>query len=215
MEAVARDAQDGAAQVPGAAEPGRVLQPLGGAVAGQAGVQAAGAAVVGPVQPGKAPVGQPLVQGPETGGRVSGSKEDSVRGTGWRSEGQGGGGGPGHPPAVPGAVQAAVAAAGFGAGAADGAGPAGAAAGRLVQHGQVGGGGVGGGALGGRPPGLPGDGSVGVPEQQLGEVGLLEDLTALVHHGAADGGGHEGQGSMSHLTSIHFLFPVSMVTPER
>lgn len=83
-------------------------------------------------------------------------------------------------------------AAGFGAGAADRAGPAGASAGRLVQHGQVGGGGVSGGALGGGAPGLPHHRRVGVPEQQLGEVGLLEDLAALVHHGAGEGRGGGG-----------------------
>lgn len=50
---------------------------------------------------------------------------------------------------------------------------------------------MGGGALGGGTPGLPHDRRVGVPEQQLGEVGLLEDLAALVHHGA---GGEDTEG---------------------
>lgn len=82
----------------------------------------------------------------------------------------------------------------LGSGAADRAGPAGAAAGRLVQHGQVRGGGVGGGPLGGRAPRLPHYGRVGVPEQQLGEVGLLEHLAALVDHPAAAGkGGGQGR----------------------
>lgn len=75
MDAVARDTQDslGGAEVPGAAVPGLALQALGGAVAGQVGqaVQAGGAAVLGPVHSGQAPVGQPLVRGPEAGGRVS------------------------------------------------------------------------------------------------------------------------------------------------
>lgn len=119
------------------------------------------------VEAGHASVGQPVVHGPEAGGRV---------------------------PAVPRAVQAAVVAAHLGACAADRAGPAGAAAGRLVQHGQVGGRGVGGGPLGGRAPGLPRDGRVGVPEQQLGEVGLLEHLSALVDHPAAGRPGGGGQG---------------------
>lgn len=75
-------------------------------------------------------------------------------------------------------------------------GPAGAGAGRLVQHGQMGGGGVGGGSLGGRAPRLPHDGCVGVPVQQLGEVGLLENLTAVVDHptAAGQGGGRRGGG---------------------
>lgn len=72
VDAVARDTQDGvggAAEVPGAAVPGLALQPLGGAVGGQA-VQA-----VGRVQARQAPVGQPLVCGPKTGGRVSAKKK--------------------------------------------------------------------------------------------------------------------------------------------
>lgn len=87
----------------------------------------------------------------------------------------------------------------LGASAADRAGPAGAATGWFIQHGQVGGGGVGGGALGGGAPRLPHDGRVGVPEEQLGEVGLLEHLSALVDHptaageGGGGGGGGEGQ----------------------
>lgn len=190
VDAVAGDTQDGlggAAQVPDAAVPGLSLQPLGGGVAGQA-VQATGAAVVGLVQAGQAPVGQALIQGPETGGRVSGSEEEEEV-SGWTFRTSVKHGKPGDPPAVPGAMQAAVVTARFRSGAAHGAGPAGASAGRLVQHGQMGGGGVGGRALGGRPPGLPRDRRVGVPEQQLGEVGLPEDLAALVHHGAAARGG--------------------------
>lgn len=111
-------------------------------------------------------------------------------------------------------------AAGFRPGAADRAGPAGAPAGRLVQHGQVGGGGVGGGALGGGAPGLPHHRRVGVPEQQLGEVGLLEDLAALVHQGAGEEGGQgwrrggRGGGGEDMLTSMPFLFPVCLVTQE-
>lgn len=183
-DAVARDTQDGLAQVPDAA--GLGLQPLGGAVAGEA-VQATGAAVVGLVQAGQAPVRQSLVWGPEGGG-ASASKKKSVSSRG--PVGPVGPAGPaGHPPAVPGALQAAVVAAGFGA--AGRAGPAGASAGGLIQHGQVGGGGVSGGALGGGAPGLPHHRRVGVPEQQPGEVGLLEDLAALVHHGAAAGRGGE------------------------
>lgn len=69
--------------------------------------------------------------------------------------------------------------------------PAGAGAGGLVQHGEVRGGGVGGGALRGRAPGLSHHRSVGVPEEELGEVGLLEHLTAVVHR-AARGGGDGG-----------------------
>lgn len=73
VDAVAGDAEDGlggAAEVPDAAVPGLSLQPLGGRVAGQA---EGGAALVGLVQARQAPVRQPLVQGPETGGnRVSG-----------------------------------------------------------------------------------------------------------------------------------------------
>lgn len=103
-------------------------------------------------------------------------------------------------------------AAGLRPGAAHRAGPAGAPAGRLVQHGQVGGGGVGGRSLGGRSPGLPHDGRVGVPEQQLGEVGLLEDLAALVHHGAAARRrGRGGLLGMGGAGGIHTL-PVSMVS---
>lgn len=78
MDAVAGDAQDGlggAAEVPDAAVPGLSLQPLGGRVAGEA---EGGAALLGLVQARQAPVRQPLVQGPETGGRVSG----------WEGEGQ-------------------------------------------------------------------------------------------------------------------------------
>lgn len=78
MDAVARDTQDGlggAAEVPDAAAvPGLGLQALGGAVAGEA-VQATGAAVEGLVQARQAPVRQPLVCGPETGGGVSASKK--------------------------------------------------------------------------------------------------------------------------------------------
>lgn len=77
----------------------------------------------------------------------------------------------------------------LGASAADGAGSTGAGAGWFVQHGQVGGGGVRGGALRGGAPRLPHDGCVGVPEQQLGEVGLLQNLTAVVDHCAVAGGG--------------------------
>lgn len=117
---------------------------------------------------------------------------------------------PGDPPAVPGAMQAAVVAAGLRSGAAHRAGPAGASAGRLVQHGQMGGGGVSGRSLGGRSPGLPHDGRVGVPEQQLGEVGLLEDLAALVHHGAAvrrrGRGGVNGGGGQEESTDFRFLW---------
>ena len=105
-------------------------------------------------------------------------------------------------------MQAAVvaAAAALGRPAAHGAGPAGAAAGRLVQHGQVGGGGVGGGALGGGAAGLPHHGPTGLPQQQLGEVGLRapQGLVALVHHPAGGvevvvvvvegGGGERGEG---------------------
>lgn len=103
------------------------------------------------------------------------------------------------PPAVPGPMQAAVVTADLGAAAADRACAAGAAAGRLVR-GQVSGGGVGGRALSGRAPGLPHNGRVGVPQQQLCEVGLLQNLPALVYHGAAGqrgggaGGWGEGQG---------------------
>lgn len=179
MDAVAGDAQDGlggAAEVPDAAVPGLSLQPLGGSVAGEA---EGGAALVGLVQARQAPVRQAVLEGPETGGRVSGWEKDVSSRTAQNMENRG------DPPAVPGAMQAAVVAAGLGSGAAHRAGPAGAPAGRLVQHGQMGGGGVGGRPLGGRSPGLPHDGRVGVPEQQLGEVGLLEDLAALVHHGAA------------------------------
>lgn len=72
---------------------------------------------------------------------------------------------------------------------------------------------MGGGALGGGAPGLPDHRRVGVPEQQLGEVGLLEDLAALVHHGAGEEGGRGGGGE-DMLTSMHFLFPVCLVTQE-
>lgn len=84
----------------------------------------------------------------------------------------------------------------LGASAAHRAGAAGAGAGRFIQHGQVGGRGVGGGPLGGGASGLPHNGCVGVPEQQLGEVGLLEHLSALVDHGTAagEGGGQGGGG---------------------
>lgn len=55
---------------------------------------------------------------------------------------------------------------------------------------------MGGGPLGGGASGLPHNWCVGVPEQQLGEVGLLEHLSALVDHGTAagEGGGQGGGG---------------------
>ena len=69
--------------------------------------------------------------------------------------------------------------------AADAAVDAAGSAALLVGHGQVGGGGVGGGALRRRAPRLPDDGGRGVTQQQgLGKVGLLEDLSALVHSAA-------------------------------
>lgn len=73
---------------------------------------------------------------------------------------------------------------------------AGAGAGGLVQHGEVRGGGMGWGALRGGAPRLSHHRSVGVPEEELGEVGLLEHLTALVHctaKGGGDGGGEVGR----------------------
>lgn len=80
------------------------------------------------------------------------------------------------------------------AGAADTTCPAGAPTGGLVQHGQVGGGSVGGGALRGRPPGLPRDGGVGVPQEQLSKIWLLEYLSALVDHTTGKGRGRGGRG---------------------
>lgn len=61
VDAVAGDAQDGlggAADVPDAAVPGLGLQPLGGSVAGEA---EGGAALVGLVQAGQAPVRQAVL----------------------------------------------------------------------------------------------------------------------------------------------------------
>lgn len=86
----------------------------------------------------------------------------------------------------------------LGACAAHRAGPAGAGTGRFIQHGQVCGGGVGGGPLSGCAPRLPHDGRVGVPEEQLGEVWLLEHLPAFVDHRTAAGEeeGSEGRGVM-------------------
>lgn len=99
------------------------------------------------------------------------------------------------PPAVSGAVQAAVVTAHLGASTAYRTGPAGAAAGRLVQHGQVGGGCVGGGPLGGCAPRLPHYGSVGVSVEQLGKIWLLEHLSAVIDHPTTAGGrGGRGRG---------------------
>lgn len=50
----------------------------------------------------------------------------------------------------------------------------------VIHHGQLGGRGVGGGALGGSAPGLSDDGGVGVPQEGLSEVRLLQHLAALV-----------------------------------
>lgn len=144
----------GAAEVPDAAVPRLALQPLGGAVARQA-VQAIGAAVPGlrlVVQARHASIGQPVIYGPEAGGRVPGSHSSSSIRTPPHVTQYGTNLKPRNSPAVPGAVQAAVVAAHLGAGAAHGAGAAGAGAGRFVQHGQVSGRGVGGGPLGGRAP---------------------------------------------------------------
>lgn len=46
--------------------------------------------------------------------------------------------------------------------------------------------------LRGRASGLPHDGCVGVPVQQMGEVGLLQHLSALVDHPTAAGRGRRG-----------------------
>lgn len=50
----------------------------------------------------------------------------------------------------------------------------------VIHHGQLRGRGVGGGALRGSAPGFSDDGGVGVPQQGLGEVRLLQHLAALV-----------------------------------
>lgn len=55
----------------------------------------------------------------------------------------------------------------------------------LVQHGQLRGRGVRGGALRGSAPGFSDDGGVGVPQQGLGEVRLLQHLAALVDDSGA------------------------------
>lgn len=95
-------------------------------------------------------------------------------------------------PSISGAVQAAVEAAWF---AAHAAGAAGAGAGGLVQHGEVRGGGVSGGALRRSASRLPHHWGVGVPEEELGEVGLLQHLPALVHCTAEVGKGRQrGEG---------------------
>lgn len=76
MDPVPRDSQDslgGAGEVPDAAVPRLALQTLGGAMPRQA-VQAVGAAVSGlglVVEARHGAVGQPVVCGSETGGRVS------------------------------------------------------------------------------------------------------------------------------------------------
>lgn len=50
----------------------------------------------------------------------------------------------------------------------------------VIHHGQLRGRGVGGGALRGSAPGFSDDGGVGVPQEGLGEVRLLQHLAALV-----------------------------------
>lgn len=50
----------------------------------------------------------------------------------------------------------------------------------LVQHRQLRGRGVSGGSLRGGAPGLSDDGGVGVPQQRLSKVRLLQHLAALV-----------------------------------
>lgn len=89
-----------------------------------------------------ASVGQPVIRGPETGGRISETKKTNryIRSSTSCSHGSAvATSGTEHLPAVSGAVQAAVVAAHLGAGAADRASPAGTGAGRFIQHGQVGG----------------------------------------------------------------------------
>jgi len=84
-----------------------------------------------------------------------------------------------NPPAVSRSVQAAVVAADFAVDAAR-------LAPLVVHHRQLGGGGVRRGALGRGASRLSDDGGVGIPQQRLGKVWLLQHLTALVYNSEGD-----------------------------